>query len=125
MAGVDDYDWSKWPSGSFPLTEDLKVKAAAIADKFTSAADADKYMAESSDPLALKVAVQYAATAKKAPTFKPTFTSSASQSAAVTTMYDVPASTTPPPPPAEKEKSETPWLLIAGGAALLFLLMRK
>lgn len=113
MAGVSDYDWSKWPTSAFPLTEDLKTKAAAIADRFASAADADKYMAESTDPLNVKMVVQYAATAKKKPTFTPTFTSSASPGADTEKVKVI------------VEKSETPWLLIAGGAALLFLLMRK
>lgn len=78
-AGVSDYDWSKWESGAFALTEDLKAKASAIADQFKSQADADAYMASSSDPLQLKLVVQYAVTAKKQPAFESQYTSSATK----------------------------------------------
>ena len=121
LHGVADYDWSKWPSTAFPLTDDLKNKAAAIADKFTSAADADKYMAESTDPLNLKVVVQYAATAKTKPAFTPTFTSSASPEP----VRPPPQQEPPPPPPPVEEKKETPWLLYAVGAVILYMLFNK
>lgn len=75
LAGVADYDWSLWTGA--PLSDDIKAKAATIADGFKSQADADAYEADSTDPLAIKFAVKFAVTAKKQPTFQTTFVSSA------------------------------------------------
>lgn len=127
MHGVEDYDWSKWPSGSFPLTDDLKSKAAAIADKFTTAADYQKYAETSTDPIALKFTVQYAATARKkaieniSDVASSPLTEQSKGSGIYSYSFGKKKEETPPP----AEKKETPVLLYAIGAAVLFALLRK
>ena len=131
MAGVADYDWSKWPSTAFPLTEELKTKAAAIADKLTTTAEVQKYFETSSDPRKLKDVVQYAVNngirkpkdksykgdGRPSPTASPEdwvkfYTSEQYQSTFLTEEE-------------KKKEKETPVLLYALGAAALFLLLRK
>lgn len=126
MAGVADYDWSKWPSTAFPLTEELKTKAADIADKFTTAAEVQKYFETSSDPIQLKVVVQYAATARKQAiadvetVVGSPLTPESKGTGIYSYSFGLKKDETPQP-----KKEETPVLLYALGAAALFLLLRK
>ena len=138
MSGVADYDWSKWPTAGFPLTDDLKAKAAEIADKFTSAKDVQTYMETSNDPLNVKVAVQYAAGARKAKIEGVEQVASSTATADPTgsglIRWDLyksqgnswnPPKPPEPPPVAPAASSETPWYVYAGAAALLLVLLRK
>lgn len=130
MSGAGDYDWNKWPSSAFPLTRDLQDKAAAIADKFTTAADVQKYFETSTDPVNLKMVVQYAVTARKQPIKDVTdvVSSSATEAPKGKGIYvynfGLKKDETPPPPP-PAEKKETPVLLYAIGAAVLFAILKK
>lgn len=136
-SGVSDYDWSKWSAGLFPLTEDLKTKAAEIADKFTSAGDVQKYFETSNDPNNLKLVVQYAAGARKAKIEGVEQVASSAATADPTgsgiirwDLYKAQGNSWNPPkppetPPVAPSSTETPWYVYAGAAALLLVLLRK
>jgi len=137
-SGVADYDWSKWPTAGFPLTDDLKQKAADIADKFKDAKEVQTYFETSTDPLNLKMVVQYAAGARKTKIENVEQVASSTATADPTgsgiIRWDLyksqgnswnPPAKVETPPEAKVAPAETPWLLYAGGAILLLLILKK